>query len=209
MKRPGKLEVAGSVSRHLYDCVRYGMVDAEREVPQLIADILAQRMWKKRKQDGDGPVVECDTFREFVVGDPPEGLGLTRKHVEQALSDSPGVLDLFTQAWNETDMRTVEGRAKKAFWRAGAGNMVDDHITQATSKTAARLVALKNHDPKLHAQVVAGKLSKQDAFIRAGILKPTANINLAEPAKATALLDQRLGKAKARKLVMAMLDALG
>lgn len=154
------------------------------QAPKLLKKILKEGRWKKRVITQTGQSVEFERFEDFVTAEPLEGLGLTVDMIRRICGDDIEALDLLDKA-----LRQEKGKRKKK-----DNTSIGSIINKSHGNTSAyALSKLRKSKPDLHAKVLAGELSPNEAMIKAGFRVKTITIPL-EPKKAAQALARHFKK---------------
>lgn len=157
------------------------------QAPKLLKKILKEGRWKKRVITQTGQSVEFERFEDFVTAEPLEGLGLTVDMIRRICGDDIEALDLLDKALRGKQGAPTGKRKDKNNY-----NIIDYSKSVGTSRAYA-LSKLRKSNPDLHAKVIAGELSPNEAMIKAGFRVKTITIPL-EPKKAAQALARHFKK---------------
>lgn len=153
------------------------------QAPKLLKKILKEGRWKKRVITQTGQSVEFERFEDFVTAEPLEGLGLTVDMIRRICGDDIQALDLLDKALRQ-------GKGKRSAVKTSNRSIIKpSHGTTS----AYALSKLRKSKPELHAKVLAGELSPNEAMIKAGFRVKTITIPL-EPKKAAQALARHFKK---------------
>jgi len=156
------------------------------QAPKLLKKILKEGRWKKRVITQTGQSVEFERFEDFVTAEPLEGLGLTVDMIRRICGDDVEALDLLDQT-----LRKKHGGNRKTS-KVKNDNIILEKTKLGTSRSYA-LSKLRKSKPELHAKVLSGELSPNEAMIKAGFRVKTITIPL-EPKKAAQALARHFKK---------------
>lgn len=132
------------------------------QVPGLIKRVLSAEMWRERIIAETHQYQRFERFEDFVVAAPTDGLGATVEMVRNLLRDDLEAIDLFDRA-----MQKPNGTNQHSF--LGVDNI---HARPDGTSREAGLRRLRKTSPKLHAQVIEGKLTVNEALVKAGLRTP-------------------------------------
>jgi hypothetical protein len=154
-------------------------------LPAMLKELLGNGAWQ-RFEVPSGEVIIYERFTEFVVANPPRGLGADTDLVRRNVAHDPMALDLLDQALqNPPALHNIQGRAPTG-----------------TSKDAA-LRRLRKDRPDLHAEVLAQRLSAHAAMVEAGFRKRTLTVPI-DPARIASTLRRHLSPEQLAQLVAAL-----
>lgn len=132
-------------------------------VPGLIKGIIQTEAWRERKVQ-TGRIIKLKSFRDLIVLPPLEGWGEDLARIEAVIRHDTEVLPMW----------------QKAIAEQGKRNDFCDNITEVKRETgtsrAYTLSRLKSQHSKLFEEVKAGKLSANEAAIKAGFRKKTITV---------------------------------
>jgi hypothetical protein len=147
--------------RHTETALRSGS-ESLGNVPALLRALLEEEAWREFSLPSGEQVTYCG-FGEFVVADPPRGLGATVDLVRRVVAESAETLDLLDQA-----MQGQHGGD-----RSKSNNVP---LAPAGNSSVKALRRLRKSAPELHAEVLAGRLSAHKAMIAAGFRPRTVSV---------------------------------
>jgi hypothetical protein len=156
------------------------------QAPKLLKKILKEGRWKKRVITQTGQSIEFERFEDFVTAEPLEGLGLTIDMIRRICGDDVEALDLLDKT-----LRRKHGGSRKVS-KVKNDNIILEKTKLGTSRAYA-LSKLHKSKPDLHAKVLAGELTPNEAMIKAGFRVKTITIPL-EPKKAAQALARHFKK---------------
>jgi hypothetical protein len=140
-----------------------------RYVPALLIRVIDEGLWRKRVIAKTGQVAEFETFLEFVITEPLEGLGADLGTLKSLCRDNKAALDAIDKV---TAFPTGTNQYSKGFdnvkslgIEAPVGNSADYALRK-----------LRADAPELHQRVIAGELSPHAAMKEAGFRKKTVSI---------------------------------
>jgi hypothetical protein len=153
-------------------------------------------MWSrfnKRMACGSYPPIftRCDSFRDFIEAEAPEGLGATVVQLERLVTDDPDAVLALRNALKAPHGGTRE--SKTAISRLGQ---------QGSDSLPRTLDRLHRNRPDLYERVKAGELSANAAAIEAGWKRRMASIPVDSPESAIKALERRFTRQQ-------LIDALG
>lgn len=157
------------------------------QAPKLLKKILKEGRWKKRVITQTGQSVEFERFEDFVTAEPLEGLGLTVDMIRRVCGDDLEALDLLDQVLRKNRGGDRKSKKIKDY------NIINDKDRGVGTSRAYALSKLRKSKPDLHAKVLAGVLSPNEAMIKAGFRVKTITIPL-EPKKAAQTLARHFKK---------------
>lgn len=139
--------------------------------PGAIAAILRSRAWEGYEYRGD--IVET-TFREFVVAQPPKGLGTTVEDLINLCKKYPAVVEAIDQLLRDESSRGGDRKSEKIkvdninldFPRAKKGTSL-----QRSLRRLRNLAAVDESARKLREQVLRGEMSASRALKELGRVK--------------------------------------
>lgn len=140
-------------------------------VPALLKRVLAEQSWREFVTQR-GERVEYQRFAEFVTTLPLKGLGADVALVRRIVADDTEAMDLLDRA-----LQNPVGRPEKV-------NNINDSAPRGTSKDYA-LRRLRTDAPRLHEDVLAGRLTAHAAMVQAGFRPHTFTVR-ADDAESTA-----------------------
>lgn len=137
-----------------------------RYVPALLIRVIDEDLWRKRVIAKTGQIVEFETFLEFVITEPLEGLG----------ADIGTLKDLCRT--NTAALNAIDGALKNEPYIKVNQNTDVDNINVRPDGTSAAyaLRKLRADAPTIHARVLAGDLSPHAAMVEAGFRRKTVSI---------------------------------
>ena len=151
------------------------------DVPELIKRVIREDLWRRRVLPGTGETVVFSRFEAFLHTSPPEGLGTDYKTLHRLCADDVETVDLLEQTKRS---RNRGGDRRSAAFKDDNVNF--ERTNQGNSLEYA-LKRLRRHRPDLHGQIIEGRLSVNQAMIRAGYRKPPMKISRALHETAAAL----------------------
>lgn len=138
--------------------------------PGLLLLTLKEEAWRERVIQYTGEHVQFASFSEFMAARPPEGLGTTKRTLENICRDNTEALSRLDQA-----LRGQHGGDHGNQYTGGKVDNINDAYRPTGTSRAAGLRRLRKDRPDLHARVLADELSVHAAMIEAGFRKrPTA-----------------------------------
>jgi hypothetical protein len=163
-------------------------------VPGLLKQVIRSEMWKRRLVKQTGEIVEYRRFAEFVEDNPPAGLHTTLSTLIKICKDYQ-------------DMEAVDMLAKVSVGRQGERTDLVDNINDVAGRPAGTSAGytmrrLAKDAPELHAQVIAGSLTPNQAAIEAGFRR--SKFQMPEDASAAG---RYLATRVDRAWLQAMIDA--
>jgi hypothetical protein len=129
-----------------------------------IVVVLRDEAWRRRTIR-TGEIVECSSFLDMLTAPPLRGFGEDPKRVEALLKEDAEALRMFraaTTAPNHRPLKTTTNRSSKP--------------KHGTTR-AYTLERLHRDAPALYADVVAGRLSANQAAIRAGFRRQKSTLD--------------------------------
>ena len=153
--------------------LRYGG-SALEDVPALLKRVLTEEAWREFVTQR-GEHVEHGRFAEFVTTPPLRGIGATVDLVRRIVADDEEALDLLDQALED---------GEKQGERTDLVNNVNEVKRPQGNSGARALRKLRRDAPELHAEVLAGNLSRHAAMVRAGFRPKTFTVR-ADDAEST------------------------
>lgn len=131
-------------------------------VPALVKKIIAAEAWKERKIR-TGKIVKLKSLRDLITLPPLDGWGEDPAKVEALIRDDAEALATWREAMTPPNHRPI------------SNDNIISYGGQGTSR-AYTLSRLRREQPKLFADVDAGKLSANAAAIKAGWRKKPTTI---------------------------------
>jgi hypothetical protein len=128
--------------------------------PGLLKRVITERLWEHRRVPGLG-VVELSSFRDLITTKPLRGWGQDPAMIEAVIRNDAEVLTLWRKA-----MKAGQGKRTDL-----VDNINEVKPAKGTSR-AYTLDRLQRDAPELYQQVLAKKLSANQAAIKAGFRKP-------------------------------------
>ena len=159
----------------------------------LLAWVIEHNAWRERVDMLTGHRIEFRSFEDFVIDEPPRGLGSTTADLERLVAGTPVELAL----------REVRKPGKGRPKGQKPSNITNKSATKHGTTRAYALDRLKRDRPDLLARVLAGELSANAAAIEAGFRKPKATIPVDTPEAAIAALLRRFSHDELRAALKA------
>jgi hypothetical protein len=174
-------------------------------IPSLIRQIIEEQMWREHLHQKTGEVFRFDSFKEFVVTPPPEGLGTTVATLIRLCADDPLVVDLIDEMVQFTfaDPVVIDQYTKKE--NTDGESDAKKYITTGTSRQEG-LRKLRKHaetNPQveeLRQAVLAGEMSINKALVEAG-LRPERLTITRDPEKAAEALKRTFSTEELKQLI--------
>jgi hypothetical protein len=139
-----------------------------------------------------GEEVRPKSFRHFITGYTPQGLGASVEQVELWIKESlPDLMPIFRDSLAGT-LNSV-GRPKDSNVRI-TNNMQSDTATYTTAR-------LKRDNPALAAKVINGELSPHAAAVQAGIRKPYKSFPVGDTKKFAAKMKREFSEAELQQII--------
>jgi hypothetical protein len=139
-----------------------------------------------------GEEVRPKSFRHFITGYTPQGLGASVEQVELWIKESlPDLMPIFRDSLAGT-LNSV-GRPKDSNVRI-TNNMQSDTATYTTAR-------LKRDNPALAAKVINGELSPHAAAVQAGIRKPYKSFPVGDTKKFAAKMKREFREAELQQII--------
>lgn len=149
-------------------------------IPYLIKQVIQENMWQQFLHPSAGQLVdnEAKTFRDFIVSQPPDGIGSDLKEIENILlvqtrsphKDDADVaqeaLELFIDK-----VAKDEGIMDLDTLPESLADKLKEQIDKKSKKASYELRRLKREYPELYQNVQQGELSEYQAAIQAGFRK--------------------------------------
>lgn len=168
-------------------------------IPYLILRLIRDEMWKEFKHPSAGQIIDNHnlTFGEFVRAQPPNGLGVELKTIENILlvqtraidvndaSIAEEALNLFVHAVAEGEGVNLEPLPDSAIDR------VQSQINSVAQKTTYELGRLKRERLDLYQSVMRGEISAYRASIEAGFRKRRFSVPQGDIPAAAAVLKKK------------------
>ena len=182
----------------LQNAIAYG-IGRVQHIPGLLERIINENMWQERIMVMNGQRVEFKRFRDFIVTDPPEGLG----------SDYDTLKEICLSQEREDVLNQIDKLEKGEEVKPGPKSKEDSSLyniqeTQYPSGTSAQAAIrrLRKDRPDLLAQVLAGELSANAAAIEAGHRQRKAQFYPEDPEKTAHLLIKHMSASDLEELQM-------
>lgn len=174
---------------HVINSLRSALQKGEHglsTVPGLLKRVLMEGSWREFVTERDEHV-RWERFAEFVNAPPMRGLGASVDLIRRVVADDPESLDLLDQVLqNPAHIHHDD-------------NNIQVKAPQGTSRDRA-LRKLRKDAPKLHAEVLAGRISAHAAMVKAGF-RPRMFSVRADPESAARTLRKHLTPEQLRDLV--------
>lgn len=139
-------------------------------LPGLVRRLLDEEAWREFDAPPPGGHVEYASFRAFVEGKPPAGLG---SRLGQLLALCGSNDDLRGRVQHLYDVEVLPAAAHGEIGNGRNRERDTNSIPMARSDTRERVVArLKRDHPDLAERVVSGEITANAAARQAGIRKP-------------------------------------
>jgi hypothetical protein len=203
-----KLVYNDQVVQSLTSSIKHGGANLAN-IPGLTKRVIKEEMWRERtlSEAGmrTGEVVCFNSFAEFVIAEPPDGLGIDLVTLNRLCSDDIEALDLIDQATTGRPGAPKGNRNISGIHNSNGYNI--NHYVMESNKGTSRQYALRrlrrNH-PGLHARVLADEISPHAAMIEAGFRTKTITVAL-DPERAARSIRRHFSREQVRELV----DLLG
>jgi hypothetical protein len=149
----------------------YSGQDGLAGVPKTLERVIAEDIWRDRIDTRTRERFTFDLFAEFVVADPPAGLGASIDLVKRLVSKTPAELPLA--------LALRPGRGRRELMHTGI------EVPSLHGSTRAYLLNRLGRDhPELFARVEAGELAVAAAAREAGITRRQRSIRIDSPGAA-------------------------
>lgn len=172
-----------------------------RYVPALLLRVINEDMWRERVVTKTGQVAQFDTFLEFVITEPLEGLGADLPTLKRLCADNPAALDAITNVTvakegapegNKNASKTTDNNVNSCF---------DGERTSPVGNSSAyALRKLRADAPKVHTRVIAGELTPHAGMVEAGFRKKNMQIP-SDPAGAARALIRKFNADELQQLI--------
>ena len=147
-----------------------------RTLPDVLVRVYRDRLFMDRIDPNTKEPYRFERFEDFVLAEPPGGLGSDQRQLEGLCRDSPEARAVLEEAFQRP-----EGQA-------GHSTVYNIHSRPAGTSQASALRKLRRNRPDLHARVVAGELSANAAAVEAGWRQRKAQVRLDDPEAAVKVL---------------------
>ncbi len=184
--------------QYAYELMRDNMHGAS-VFPGALAAILRSRAWEGYEYRGE---IVKTTFREFVVAQPPRGLGTTVETLIQLCKKYPAVVEAIDQLLKEESSHGGDRKSKKI--KVDNINLVSPPAKKGTSlqrslRRLRNLAAVDETARKLRERVLRGEISASRALKELGKQKVRYAIE-ATPESIAAFAKKRLSPKEIREL---------
>ena len=161
-----------------------------RYVPALLLRVINEDMWRERVVAKTGQVAQFDTFLEFVITEPLEGLGADLPTLKRLCADNPAARNAldevlknepYAKVNQDVDVNNVNVRP--------VGNSADYALRK-----------LRADAPKVHTRVIAGELTPHAGMVEAGFRKKNMQIP-SDPAGAARALIRKFNADELQQLI--------
>lgn len=153
-------------------CLGQAMLDGEsglKNVPGLLLRVINEDLWQRRIIAQTGKPVGFETFLEFVITEPLEGLGADIGTLKDLCRSNTAALSAIDRVMQRNDgPPTKDERA--------TFNNVQGYVAPTGNSAARALRKLRADAPEAHARVLAGELSPHAAMVEAGFRRKTLQI---------------------------------
>lgn len=174
MKQQSYIKRENPAQDRVIEYLRTAIFDGKcglKDVPELIKRVIKEDLWRERMLPGTGETVVFGSFEEFTRTPPPEGLGTDYKTLSKLCAGDAETLDLLEQTRKS---RKRGGDRRSENFKDNNENF--ERVKKGNS-TEYALKRLRRHRLDLHRQVIAGKLSINQAMIEAGYRKQPLKIS--------------------------------
>ena len=162
-----------------------------RAFPGLLLRTIETEAWRSFKTPL-GELVVNETFHQFLMKEPFNGLGISDSYARQIVQDNKPALDALDQALQVASGAPV-GNQNAANDKTTLYNIQDCKAPSGTSESAA-LRRLRKDRPDLHAKVLDGELSAHAAAVQAGFRPTTFTVRADNPTSIANTLRRRLNR---------------
>jgi hypothetical protein len=135
------------------------------DVPNLIKRVIKEDLWQERTLAKTNEIIKFRTFEEFLQTSPPEGLGTNLKTIRKLCHEDIAAIDLIEQV--KTKRFHGGDRRSQDFKR----NNVTVEISKRGNAKEYSLKRLRKERPELHQAILDGKLTVNQAMIKANFRK--------------------------------------
>ena len=187
----------------LRNALREGEVGL-RHVPDLLKCVIEKDRWRERVIQQTGEIIQFERFDEFIITDPPEGLGATMDLIWRICKGHEEVEVLLDKITNKrpggvNNPSGIGGWSNKTDDDSVLVNIdivnIDKNCKQSESNTGGNsrqyaLRRLRKTRPDLLERVVANELSPHAAMVEAGLRKQRASFILTPESVADTLINK-------------------
>ena len=163
-----------------------------RAFPSLLRRTIETEAWRSFKTPLGEPV-ENETFHQFLVNEPFNGLGITDSYARQIVQDDKPALDALDQALQVTSGAPV-GNQNASNDKTTVDNIHSCSDRPSGTSESAALRRLRKDRPDLHAKVLDGELSAHAAAVQAGFRPTTFTVRADNPTSIANTLRRRLNR---------------
>jgi hypothetical protein len=135
------------------------------DVPNLIKRVISEDLWQTRTLAKTKETIKFQTFEEFLQTSPPEGLGTNLKTIRKLCHEDIAAIDLIEQV--KTKRFHGGDRRSQDFKR---NNVTVETLNRGNAKEYS-LNRLRKERPELHQAIINGKLTVNQAMIKANFRK--------------------------------------
>jgi len=146
-------------------------------VPGLVTVIVRDDAWRERVIRATGERVEFDSFEQFVLARPLDGLGATLDQLRGVCRADPEAIDAIDRA-----IGSRQGE------RTDLGVIHPEVAPKQRDRSGKHLRRLRRDFPALHADVLGGGVTVYEASVKAGIFPKRVSVNLSSPESAARTL---------------------
>jgi len=142
------------------------------EIPQLVKQIIGQKMWREHQYEKTGEIFKFESFQEFVEKHPPDGLGTTIKTLCYLCRDDPVAINMIDEELKGSSLKGSMG-AKKGTIKITNVVKPSQRRTGASRQAGLRTLRRRAESDKKIAQlrdkVLSGELTVNAALVASGL----------------------------------------
>lgn len=174
-----------------------------KHVPALLKRILKEERWKRRIVQQTNEMVEFESFIDFVVTKPLQGLGADLDLIKRICGNDSEALDLIDQAVTGKPGGPIGNRKRSSIHNTTNDNIMVGIMSNEPKQGTSRQYAfrrLRKSRPDLHAKILAGEMTANAAMIEAGFREKRIAIPL-HPERAARIIRRHFSGEQVRQLV--------
>ncbi len=194
-RKPPQPEFSGIIINGLLIAMHDGEAGLSL-VPAIIKRVIEENMWQHFVVESTREDVTHLRFIDFITAKPLRGLGTDKKMLQHICADDIEVVNLIDIA--------VQNKVGANQYSEGVDNVHKQNRPTGNDRQRA-LRKLRTDAPKLHAEVLAGKLSPHAAMVQAGFRPKTFTV--VHETKACAETLKRNFTVKQLQVIIACLSA--
>lgn len=173
--------------------------EALSNVPALLKRVLAEEAWRSFVTRR-GQAVEHERFADFVTTPPTAGLGADLALIRRIVAADTEAADLLDQA-----LQNRSGRPESGNNVPGFETPADSPVRPEGNTRAKALRRLRKDSPKLHEDVLAGRLTAHGAMVQAGYRPKTISVPVTRPEAIAHALRRHLDADQIAQLIRLLL----